>query len=32
VAELNSIFPAGVCDYAKSGVAQLPTAGTWQSF
>lgn len=32
LAELNSIFPAGVCDYSKPGVGQAPTAGTWQSF
>jgi hypothetical protein len=29
---LNTIFPAGVCDYSKAGVEQQPLAGTWLSF
>lgn len=27
--QLKSIFPAGVCDYSKSGVMQVPLAGTY---
>ncbi|HUE87039.1 MAG TPA: DUF6351 family protein [Vicinamibacterales bacterium] len=27
---LRSVFPAGVCDYSKPGVAQVPLAGTYQ--
>ena len=27
---LRSIFPDGVCDYSKPGVAQVPLAGTYQ--
>ena len=29
---LRSIFPDGVCDYAKNGVEQQPLMGTWLSF
>jgi hypothetical protein len=32
LAALKSIFPAGVCDYRKPGVGQVPTKATWQSF
>jgi len=27
---LRSVFPVGVCDYSKPGVAQVPLAGTYQ--
>jgi hypothetical protein len=30
MARLGEIFPAGVCDYSKPGVAQVPLAGTYQ--
>ena len=29
---LLSIFPTGVCDYSKPGIAQQPLAGTWLYF
>jgi len=29
---LLSIFPGGVCDYSKPGIAQQPLAGTWLNF
>lgn len=29
---LQAAFPAGVCDWSKSGVGQQPLAGTWLSF
>ena len=29
---LRSVFPEGVCDYAKKGVEQQPLMGTWLSF
>jgi hypothetical protein len=29
---LKTIFPNGVCDYARPGVGQVPLKGTWQSF
>jgi hypothetical protein len=29
-ARLRSVFPAGVCDYSKPGVAQVALAGTYQ--
>jgi Tannase-like family of unknown function (DUF6351) len=32
LAELKEIFPTGVCNYAVSGVGQVPTQGTWQIF
>lgn len=32
LAQLARIFPDGVCDYTKPGVAQEPPAGTWASF
>lgn len=32
LAELGRIFPMGVCDYSKPGVAQVPTRRTWQTF
>jgi hypothetical protein len=31
-AGLRSIFPTGVCDYSKKGVAQMPLSGNWISF
>ena len=31
-ARLTSIFPAGVCDYSKTGVGQLALKGTWLSY
>jgi hypothetical protein len=31
LAQLQQIFPGGVCDYAKPGVEQAPLAGTWVS-
>ncbi len=31
-ARLKTIFPDGVCDWSKSGMAQVPPAGIWQSF
>jgi hypothetical protein len=31
LAQLQQIFPGGVCDYAKPGVEQVPLAGTWVS-
>jgi hypothetical protein len=31
LAQLQQIFPGGVCDYAKAGVEQVPLAGTWVS-
>jgi hypothetical protein len=27
--QLRQVFPAGVCDYSKPGVMQLPLAGTY---
>ena len=30
MSRLRSVFPAGVCDYQKPGVAQAPLAGTYQ--
>jgi hypothetical protein len=32
LAQLQQIFPDGVCDYAKPGVEQARLAGTWVSF
>jgi hypothetical protein len=32
VAQLNKIFPDGVCDYTSPGVDQTPTDGIWQFF
>jgi hypothetical protein len=32
MAQLQSIFPSGVCDYSKPGVNQVPPIGTWISF
>ena len=32
VSRLQSVFPAGVCDWSKPGVEQQPLAGTWQFF
>jgi hypothetical protein len=29
---LKTIFPEGVCDWSKKGLAQVPPAGVWQSF
>jgi hypothetical protein len=29
---LKTIFPDGVCDWSKKGVAQVPPSGVWQSF
>ncbi|MET0745442.1 MAG: DUF6351 family protein [Microvirga sp.] len=29
IAELKKVFPEGVCDYSKPGIAAAPTAGTW---
>jgi hypothetical protein len=29
---LKAIFPAGVCDWSKSGVGQQPPTKTWQTF
>lgn len=31
-AALNEIFPDGVCDWSKPGIAQASYAGVWQSF
>ena len=31
-ARMMAIFPAGVCDWTKSGLEQQPLAGTWQHF
>jgi hypothetical protein len=31
-ARLKTIFPQGVCDWSKKGMAQVPPAGPWQSF
>jgi hypothetical protein len=30
--QLARIFPEGVCDYSKTGVGQVPLAGTWAVF
>ena len=30
--QLKAIFPHGVCDWSKRGVAQRPPADTWLSF
>jgi hypothetical protein len=32
IAQLNAIFPQGVCDYSKPGIGQQPPDGTWQVF
>lgn len=32
IAELKRVFPDGVCDYAKPGIGQVRTAGTWAFF
>jgi uncharacterized tannase-like protein DUF6351 len=32
LAALKTIFPAGVCDYARPGVGQVPLKATWQVF
>ena len=32
VSRLQSIFPAGVCDWSKRGIEQQPLAGVWQFF
>jgi hypothetical protein len=32
LAALKTIFPQGVCDYAKPGIGQVPIKATWQSF
>jgi Tannase-like family of unknown function (DUF6351) len=32
MAQLQQVFPGGVCDYAKPGVEQARLAGTWASF
>jgi hypothetical protein len=32
VRRLRAIFPAGVCDWSRPGVAQQPPAGTWLTF
>jgi len=29
---IQAAFPAGVCDYTKPAVGQVPLAGTWQMF
>lgn len=29
LARLSQVFPGGVCDYSKPGVAEQPLAGTW---
>ena len=31
-ARLSTIFPDGVCDYTKAGVAQAKVKGTWQKY
>jgi hypothetical protein len=31
-AKLRSIFPDGVCNYARRGVGKQAPAGTWQFF
>jgi hypothetical protein len=32
LARVRQVFPAGVCDYAKPGVGQVPLAGTWLAY
>ena len=32
LAEFKKVFPDGVCDWSKAGVAQADYAGVWQSF
>ena len=32
LAALEEVFPNGVCDWSKAGVAQVDYAGVWQSF
>jgi hypothetical protein len=32
LAQLRAVFPQGVCDYSKKGVAQRPAAGTWLTY
>lgn len=31
-AQLERIFPSGVCDWSRPGVGQVPMTGTWHSF
>ena len=31
-AALPAVFPSGVCDYSKPGVAQQPPLGTWLDY
>jgi hypothetical protein len=31
-ARLAAVFPSGVCDYTRRGVAQVRPDGVWQSF
>jgi hypothetical protein len=32
LAQLRSVFPQGVCDYAKKGVMQRPVSSTWLTY
>lgn len=32
LAQLKTVFPGGVCNFAVPGVGQTPTQGTWRSF
>jgi hypothetical protein len=32
LAQLRSVFPQGVCDYAKKGVMQRPVSNTWLTY
>ena len=29
---LQTIFAAGVCDYSRPGIGQVPITATWQSY
>jgi hypothetical protein len=32
LAQLQAIFPGGVCDYSQPGIEQQPLQGTWLTY